>query len=87
MTLDKRYVVAYHTLSPMFAGIHLPSLSGPMDSATTGFNGPLLFSHLLSTTNTWSLTCRPSWTPLQANDIESSCGDSRLLTVTTRIFR
>ena len=38
------------------------------------------------TTNTGFLTCRPSWTPLQANDIKVSCGDSHLLTVTTTHF-
>ena len=42
MALDTRYVVAYHHCRRCSKG-ETPCSRGPMDSATTGFSGPLLF--------------------------------------------
>ena len=73
MALDTRYVVAYHHCRRCLLG-DCSRPRGPMDSATTGFSGPLLFAHLLSNNSSRSLICRRSRTLLLANDIRRSWG-------------
>ena len=75
MALDTRYVVAYHHCRRCARSIRVLRSSGPMDSATTGFSGPLFYAIFRSmahhfrrfrkmvSSRSWSLTASYSTGP------------------------
>ena len=75
MSLDERYVVAYHHCRRCARSIRVLRSSGPMDSATTGFSGPLFYAIFRSmahhfrrfrkmvSSRSWSLTASYSTGP------------------------
>jgi hypothetical protein len=75
VSLDERYVVAYHHCRRCARSIRVLRSSGPMDSATTGFSGPLFYAIFRSmahhfrrfrkmvSSRSWSLTASYSTGP------------------------